>query len=108
MGAAVTSNTNNGAFTFLITAGVNAGKYMLVHGNSSQLTSVSDADLTTWSSGQIVPNTAGAGSHSFRVLAGPNAGKLLVLFNSTTTTAFYTDASDAFGWSIALSASART
>ncbi len=91
-----TNTTNNGASTFRINAGVHEGKFFTIHGNSQTFTSLSDVDLTGWTSSIATPSAAGSGAHVFRIAVGPNTGKMMVLFNITATTQIYDDATHSF------------
>ncbi|HNE56525.1 MAG TPA: Ig-like domain-containing protein, partial [Leptospiraceae bacterium] len=72
---------------FKVPSGAQAGKYLIIHGNVSQNTSLYDPSTNTFAAGPTTGGIIGLGATCFPINSGANAGKFLVIqgFNSTPT-----------------------
>lgn len=68
-----------GSSNFYISAGSNAGKYMIVHGAATGTTLYDPATNQTATGPVLIGLSPGAGSHSFTIPSGANAGHQLLI-----------------------------
>jgi len=76
--APLTANATMGSNSFLVSAGTNAGKYIILHGGAFS-TTIYDPATNQTAAGPTVSNFPGAGAHNFQIPTGTNAGHTMVI-----------------------------
>ncbi|HOS38850.1 MAG TPA: hypothetical protein PLG31_03890 [Spirochaetota bacterium] len=90
-------NISHYSHTFYIESGVNAGKWLTVHGGSSIATSLFDESTGTYSNGPYLKGTVGNyGVTSMKIQSGPNAGRWLTMHNGKTCSSMYNPVTGSF------------
>lgn len=81
---------NIGSCSTVIETGVHAGKILVVHGATSTVTSIYNANTNAFETGPALSASAGDGAHIIAISAGAHAGKFLVIHgNNSVATSLY-------------------
>ena len=99
-GPALSAAANNviSECIFKVPSGAQAGKYLIIHGNVSQSTSLYDPSNNTIAAGPITGAIIGLGATCFPIISGTHSGKFLVVQGfAGTGTRMYDPATNTFG-----------
>jgi hypothetical protein len=99
-GPALSAATNNiiSECIFKVPSGPQVGKYLIIHGNVSQSTSLYDPSNNTIAAGPITGAIIGLGATCFPIISGTHSGKFLVVQGfAGTGTRMYDPATNTFG-----------
>gem|GEM_PF-1604703 len=99
-GPALSAATNNiiSECIFKVPSGAQTGKYLIIHGNVSQSTSIYDPSNNTIAAGPITGAIIGLGATCFPIISGTHSGKFLVVQGfAGTGTRMYDPATNTFG-----------
>ena len=92
------ANNINSECIFKVPSGAQAGKYLIIHGNVSQSTSLYDPSNNTNAAGPLTGAVIGLGASCFPITSGTHSGKFLVLQGfAGTGTRMYDPATNTFG-----------
>lgn len=99
-GPALSAAANNiiSECIFKVPSGAQAGKYLIIHGNVSQSTSLYDPSNNTIAAGPITGAIIGLGATCYPIISGTHSGKFLVVQGfAGTGTRMYDPATNTFG-----------